>query len=88
MDLSRRQFNHRMMAIPSSESNAQIFGVLLWLSTSYFYKKKIYPTHKNYLNFVFFSFGSLFASFGYANSFLSSPYTEAVRLNNINETEH
>jgi hypothetical protein len=60
-------------------------GLILWLSTCVFYKKKIYPKDKLYLNYAFFVVGSYFASTGYTSYLLEDRNIAAALLNNERE---
>ena len=79
--------NHRMVApLPNNHTSTKL-ALLLWLSSSYFYKVR-FGGNKNFFNVVMFSFGSLIASFGYTNYLFSNPLGDAIDLNNFNERKH
>jgi hypothetical protein len=88
MDLYSRNYNTRFIETPVNESRAKIMGTLLWIASISYYKHKIYPQHKNYLNLVFFAAGSYVASYGYALTLKSNPYYGACERNNAEEREH
>ena len=88
MDLPQRFSNHRFAASDNSVTTATTLGLILWVTSSFWYKKQFLKRDKDYLNLVVFSFGSLFSSMAVSRFLLESPYAAAARRNNWNELKH
>ncbi len=68
----RASFTKRIVAPEQANTAPAILGVMLWLASTYFYRARIYPKSKDFLNLCFFSAGSFFASKGYAQFLFSN----------------
>jgi len=89
MELPSRFSNQRFATSDSTVSAATTLGLILWVSSTVWYKKQFFKRdHRDYLNLVLFSFGSLFSSVASARFLLESPYAAAARRNNWNELKH
>ncbi len=88
MDLPQRFSNHRFASSDNSVTTATTLGLILWVTSTFWYKKQFLKRDKDYLNLVVFSFGSLFSSMAVSRFFLESPYAAAARRNNWNELKH
>lgn len=78
----------RFAGLDKSVSNATTFGLILWIASSYWFKKQYFIKDKNLFNLVMFSSASLFSSMAISRTVLESPYAAAARRNNINEYRH
>jgi hypothetical protein len=88
MDLPQRFSNNRFASSDNSVTTATTLGLILWVSSTFWYKKQFLKRDKDYLNLVVFSFGSLFSSMAVSRFLLESPYAAAARRNNWNELKH
>jgi len=88
MDLPQRFSNHRFAASDNSVTTATTLGLILWVTSTFWYKKQFLKRDKDYLNLVVFSFGSLFSSMAVSRFLIESPYAAAARRNNWNELKH
>jgi hypothetical protein len=88
MDLPQRFSNHRFASSDNSVTTATTLGLILWVTSTFWYKKQFLKRDKDYLNLVVFSFGSLFSSMAVSRFLLESPYAAAARRNNWNELKH
>jgi hypothetical protein len=90
MDLPLRNTTGSPRFSPSDSqiSTATTVGILLWLSSSLWYKKQIYARDKNLFNWALFSTFSIFSSSALGRFFFESPYAAAARRNNFNELRH
>ena len=88
MELPNYKKNQRFVPEAANASTAYTFGLILWVASSYWFKKQIYPRDKNMFNLVMFSVGSLFSSVAISRAFLETPYTAAARINNLEELRH
>ena len=79
-----RFMNEDDLTVPT----ATTLGLILFISSSYWFKKKYYGVDKNLLNLALFSTASIFSSMGISRFFVESPYTAAARRNNKNEFRH
>lgn len=79
--------SHNPRIVTNVEKPSSIYGVAaaLFLGSLYVYNKRIFKRDQNALNFLLFTAGSAFASYQYANFFLSSPIIEAGIINNEKE---
>ena len=79
--------SHNPRIVTNVHKPTSIYGVAaaLFLGSLYLYNKKIFRIDQNALNFLLFTGGSAFASYQYANFFLSSPIIEAGLINNEKE---
>lgn len=88
MDLPQRFSNHRLAPSDNSVTTATTLGLILWVTSTFWYKKQFLKRDKDYLNLVVFSFGSLFSSMAVSRFLVESPYAAAARRNNWNEIKH
>ena len=88
MELPQRFANHRIAVSDNSVSTATTLGLVLWLASSYWYRKQFTKKERDYFNLVMFSFGSLFSSMAISRFLIESPYAAAARRNNWNELKH
>ena len=88
MDIPQRFSNNRFAPSDNSVTTATTLGLILWVSSTFWYKKQFLKRDKDYLNLVVFSFGSLFSSMAVSRFLLESPYSAAARRNNWNEIKH
>jgi hypothetical protein len=88
MDLKPYKFDsHNPRIVTNIEQPTTVYGVAaaLFLGSLYLYNKKIFRINQNAMQFLLFTGGSAFASYQYANFFLSSPEIEAGLINNEKE---
>lgn len=88
MDLPQRISNNRFASSDNSVTTATTLGLILWVTSTFWYKKQFLKRDKDYFNLVMFSFGSLFSSMAISRFLLESPYAAAARRNNWNELKH
>lgn len=90
MDLPQRNptGSSRFAAGAGSISTANTVGILLWLSSTIWYKKQFFSKDKNLFNWVMFSAASVFSSSALGRFFFEPPYAAAARRNNLNELRH
>ena len=90
MDLPQRNTtgSARFATNASSVSTATTVGILLWVSSTIWYKKQFYSKDRNLFNWVMFSAASVFSSSALARFFFEPPYAAAARRNNLNEIRH
>jgi len=72
----------------STVSTATTLGLILFVTSTYWYKKQFYAVEKNLFNLALFGTGSLFSSMAISRFFVESPYAAAARRNNIYELRH
>lgn len=80
--------NHRIVPEDNSSSSALKLGLIMWVVSTYWFKKQIYIKDKNMFNLMMFSAGSLFSSVAISRTLLETPYSAAIRANNIEEARH
>lgn len=73
--------------VTNIRNNSMIYGVAagLFLGSLYVYNRRFFRVDQNTMNLLLFTAGSAFASYQYANFFLSSGAEEAAILNNKKE---
>ena len=59
---------------------------LIFTASILLYSRKVFRIDKNAMNLLLFSGASAFASYSYANFFMSTPIIEAGLMNNQKET--
>ena len=74
-----------MVSLSSHNTGCYTFGMILFLSTTYWYKKKV---DKNLFNVAMFGAGSYFASQGISKFFFENRYEAAAAINNVKELDH
>lgn len=72
----------------STVSTATTLGLILFISSTYWFKKQYYAVDKNLFNLALFGTASLFSSMAISRFFVESPYAAAARRNNIYELRH
>lgn len=82
MELPQRSQSARLAAYDHSMTTATTLGLILWISSTYWYKKSPLIHDKNLFNLVIFSAGSLFSSISIARFIVENPYSTAARRNN------
>jgi hypothetical protein len=88
MELPQRFSNDRIAPSDESVSTATKVGLILFFSTTFWYKKQFLRKEKDYFNLALFGFGSLLSSMAIARFLFESPYAAAARRNNWNELNH
>jgi hypothetical protein len=88
MDIPQRHLSHRFAPSDNSVSTATTLGLILWVSSTYWFKKTPLVKDKNLFNIIVFSTGSLFSSVAIARFLVETPYAAAARRNNENELRH
>ena len=89
MELPQRQLStSRIASSDSSVSTATTLGLILFISSTYWFKKQHYAHDKNLFNYAMFGLGSLFSSMAASRFLIESPYAAAARRNNIQEVRH
>jgi hypothetical protein len=88
MDLPQRFKNHRFSPSDNSVDTALTLGLVLWVASTFWYKKNYLRRERDYFNLTMFGLGSLFSSMATARFLVESPYAAAARRNNWNEIKH
>lgn len=88
MDLPRRHLGNRFAEVDNSVSSATKLGLILWLASTYWYKKQFRVANNHLFNLAMFSTGSLFSSMAIARFLFESPHAAAARRNNYEELKH
>ena len=89
MDLAHRNYGSRYITAPQrDDTGVYKFGLILWIASTYWYKKQRFAHDKNLSNLLMFSFGSFFSSTAISRFFFESPHTAAIRRNNLHELRH
>jgi hypothetical protein len=88
MELPQRFGNNRIAPSDESVTTATKLGLVLFVASTYWYKKQFLRKEKDYFNLTLFGFGSLLSSMAIARFFFESPYAAAARRNNWNELKH
>ena len=88
MDLPQRTQSHRWGHSDESVATATKLGFLLFIVSTYWYKKQIYAHDRQLFNMVLFGTGSLFSSMAIARFMVETPYAAAARRNNYHELKH
>ena len=88
MELPQRFANNRIAPSDQSVTTATKLGLVLWVVSTFWYKKQFLRKEKDYFNLVLFGVSSLFSSMAIARFFIESPYAAAARRNNWNELKH
>ena len=88
MELPQRNISSRFAPSDNSVSTATTLGLILWISSTYWFKKSVTVKDKNLFNLFVFGTGSLFSSMAVARFLVESPYAAAARRNNQNELRH
>ena len=85
MDLPQRTPHRRFAPSDKSEATALKLGLVLWVTSTYWFKKTHYARDRNMFNWFLFSLGSLFSSVASARFLVESPYAAAASRNNFTE---
>ena len=88
MELPQRFANNRIAQSDQSVTTATKLGLVLFVVSTFWYKKQYLKKEKDYFNLALFGFASLFSSMAIARFFVESPYAAAARRNNWNELKH
>ncbi len=91
MDLPRRTVrdsNRFAFGNDGSVYTATTLGLVLWVASTYWFKKSYFAKDKNLFNWGLFTVGSLFSSVAIARFLVESPVAAAARRNNFNEYKH
>mmetsp|Transcript_33252 Transcript_33252/g.24430 ORF Transcript_33252/g.24430 Transcript_33252/m.24430 type:complete len:96 (-) Transcript_33252:40-327(-) len=78
----------RVIPLDKDESPAVITSTLIWLSTIYFYKKRVFAHDRNMMRLAMFGLASYFATNGYIYFFFKDAKYDAIKMNNEREFEH
>jgi hypothetical protein len=88
MEVPQRSISSRFAPTDKSVATATTLGLVLWISTTYWYKKSPMIHDKNLFNLLIFGTGSLFSSMAVARFAVETPYAAAARRNNEQEMRH
>lgn len=77
-----------MIAPEPAGTTATTLGLLLWISSTYWYKKQRFIRDKNMFNLVMFGFASFFSSLAISRFFFESAESTAIKRNNYYEIKH
>ena len=85
MDLPQRRINYRIVPVDNSGVSPVTVGLVLFMLSTYWYKKRNFAKDGNMFNLALFGAGSYVASMGFGEFFFQSPLEEAKKLNNEQE---
>lgn len=88
MEVPSRLDYARFAKADDSQNLAYKAGLILWITTTSFYRHRIYSRDKHMINLVTFGVGSLFSSMAISRFCFETPYASAARKNNSNEISH
>lgn len=88
MDLPQTNVTSRYAAPDATVAAATKLGLVLWIASTYWFKRQVYAKDRNLFNYALFGVGSLFSSMATSRFLIESPYAAAARRNNYSELRH
>jgi hypothetical protein len=83
--LPRLSQNPRLVYLEDRDYTYKKLGLLLWLTSVVYYKRRYYKVDKLMFNWTLFTAASFFASMGYAKFLAEPTLTSAAKINNMRE---
>mmetsp|Transcript_15598 Transcript_15598/g.10966 ORF Transcript_15598/g.10966 Transcript_15598/m.10966 type:complete len:92 (+) Transcript_15598:30-305(+) len=79
--------NPRLVLNAERSQNVYYGAAALFFCSLHLYNRKFFRVDGNFINMLMFTGASVPASYGYANFFLGSEFTEAAIMNNEKERQ-